>query len=65
MKFWYTVFGYRTLPTTALLILVYATVFGTVFVTDELPDVPENRGGIDFDQANTDLHQVCLDQRSF
>jgi hypothetical protein len=63
MQFWHsvsTVLGFRTVPTTILLILVYAAVFSTVLVTDELPDVPKDQGGLDLDQAYADLHQVCL-----
>lgn len=63
MQFWHsvsTVLGFRTIPTTILLILVYAAVFSTVLVTDELPDVPKDQGGLDLDQAYADLHQVCL-----
>jgi len=63
MQFWQsisTVLGFRTVPTTILLILVYAAVFSTVLVTDELPDVPKDQGGLDLDQAYADLHQVRL-----
>jgi hypothetical protein len=63
MQFWHsvsTVLGFRTIPTTILLILVYAAVFSTVLVTDELPDVPKDQSGLDLDQAYADLHQVCL-----
>jgi hypothetical protein len=63
MQFWHsvsTVLGFRTVPTTILLILVYAAVFSTVLVTDELPDAPKDQGGLDLDQAYADLHQVCL-----
>jgi hypothetical protein len=63
MQFWHsisTVLGFRTVPTTILLILVYAAVFSTVLVTDELPDVPKDQGGLDLDRAYADLHQVRL-----
>lgn len=63
MQFWHsasTVLGFRTVPTTVLLIVVYATIFSAVFVTDELPDVPKDQGGLNLDEAYADLHQVCL-----
>lgn len=52
------VLGFRIIPTTVLLVLVYAAVFTTVLVTDELPNVPQNQGGLDLDQAYADLHEV-------
>lgn len=53
-----TVLGFRTVPTTVLLILIYSAIFSTVLVTDELPDVPKGKGGLNLDQAYADLHQV-------
>lgn len=61
MKFWAAisaVLGFRSIPTTVLLVLVYAAVFTTVLVTDELPDVPKNQGGLNISQAYADLYQV-------
>lgn len=60
MGFWRSTFGFRTIPTTILLVLIYAAVFSTVLVTDQLPDVPEDTGGLDFDGAYADLHQVLI-----
>jgi len=62
MLFWRSismVLGFRTVPITVLLILIYAAVFSTVLVTDELPDVPKDQGGLDLVEAYADLHQVC------
>ncbi|KAF8655629.1 hypothetical protein AX16_002983 [Volvariella volvacea WC 439] len=52
--------SFRTLPNTILLIIIYAVVFASVFITDELPDVPKkkNRQGLDLDQAMQDLHYI-------
>lgn len=61
MKFWdavSAVLGFRSVPTTVLLVLVYVAVFTTVLVTDELPAVPSNQGGLNITQAYADLHQV-------
>jgi hypothetical protein len=63
MQFWHsisTVFGFRTVPTTLLIILVYVAAFSAVLVTDGLPDVPMDQGGLNLHQAYTDLHQVRL-----
>ena len=61
MHIWHsvsTVLGFRTVPTTVLLTLIYAAIFSTVLITDELPDVPKDTGGLNLDQAYADLHQV-------
>ena len=63
MRIWHylsLVLGFRTIPTTILLVLLYAGVFSTVLVTDELPNVPEDKAGLDFDGAWSDLHEVRL-----
>lgn len=63
MKFWdatFAVLGFRSIPTTVLLVLVYVAVFTTVLVTDELPDVPKNQGGLNISQAYADLYQVSI-----
>ncbi|KII95471.1 hypothetical protein PLICRDRAFT_98578 [Plicaturopsis crispa FD-325 SS-3] len=54
-----SVFGFRPIPTTILLVLLYAAVFSTVLVTDELPEIPNDRQGLDLDQANADLHFIA------
>lgn len=52
------VLGFRTLPTTIFASLIYLAVFVSVLVTDELPNVPRNQGGLDLEQAYQDLHEV-------
>lgn len=54
------VLAFRSIPTTILLLLFYLTVFGSVFITDNLPAVPKNTRGLDLAQAYSDLHQVRL-----
>ncbi|EGO00552.1 hypothetical protein SERLA73DRAFT_50249 [Serpula lacrymans var. lacrymans S7.3] len=61
MKLWEgvsTVLAFRIIPTTVLLFVVYAAVFSTVLITDELPEVPKTTGGLDLDQAYADLQQI-------
>jgi hypothetical protein len=55
-----TVLGFNAIPTTILLVLIYAAIFSTVLVTDNLPSVPKDTRGLDLDQAWLDLHQVSL-----
>lgn len=52
------VFAFSTVPTTVLLVLVYAAIFSTVLVTDNLPPVPRDTRGLDLDRAWWDLHRV-------
>lgn len=52
------IFAFNTVPTTVLLVLVYAAIFSTVLVTDNLPPVPRDTRGLDLDQAWWDLHHV-------
>ncbi|KAH7920604.1 hypothetical protein BV22DRAFT_1097866 [Leucogyrophana mollusca] len=59
------VLAFRTIPTTILLVLIYATVFSTVLVTDKLPSIPKNTRGLDFPQAYADLHQVAARPHPF
>lgn len=54
----WSIFAFNTIPTTVLLVLVYAAIFSTVLVTDNLPAVPRDTRGLDLDQAWSDLHQV-------
>lgn len=56
------IFRFDTIPTTVLLILVYATIFSTVLVTDQLPSVPRNTRGLDPNRAWWDLHRVSHSQ---
>ncbi|KAG9312220.1 hypothetical protein JVU11DRAFT_7519 [Chiua virens] len=59
------IFGFNPIPTTILLVLIYAAIFSTVIVTDNLPSVPRNTRGLDLDQAWWDLHQVSARPHSF
>lgn len=52
------IFAFNTVPTTILLVLIYAAIFSTVLITDKLPPVPRNTRGLDLDRAWLDLHQV-------
>ena len=51
-------FAFNTIPTTVLLVFVYAAIFSAVLVTDKLPRVPGDTRGLDLDQAWSDLHQA-------
>lgn len=53
------ILAFNTVPTTVLLILIYAAIFSTVLVTDNLPQVPRDTRGLDLDRAWWDLHRVC------
>ena len=54
--------GFKTIPVTALTLLVYAAIYIAVLATDDLPSVPSSkkqaRIGLDLDDAYADLHQV-------
>lgn len=52
------VLAFRTLPTTLLVVLVYAVLFGAVLFGDQVSDVPKNEKGLDLAQAYADLHHV-------
>jgi hypothetical protein len=51
------IFAFRTIPTTLLLILVYATIFGAILLTDELPNPPASVLS-DLEDAYANLHYV-------
>lgn len=53
-----SIFSFKTLPTTLLVLLAYAVVFTSVLVTDELPNVPNHRNGLNISKAYTDLRVV-------
>ncbi|KAF9237861.1 hypothetical protein BU15DRAFT_88557 [Melanogaster broomeanus] len=59
------VLAFNTIPTTVLLVLIYAAIFSTVLVTDNLPAVPKNTRGLALDQAWLDLHQVSARPHPF
>lgn len=54
----HAILGFRTIPTSVLLVLIYAAIFSTVLVTDDLPNLPSDRKGLDLDQSYADLHLV-------
>lgn len=53
-----SVFAFNTIPTTVLLVLVYAVILSTVLITDNLPSVPKDTRGLNLDQAWWDLHRA-------
>lgn len=61
-SFLQSVFGFRTVPTTVFLILIYAAAFVSLYVTDQLPAVPavekQHGYGVDLEAAYKDLHLV-------
>ena len=54
------VFGFTAIPVTILTLAVYAAVFISIAVLDELPAVPSkgDQLGLDIDRAYADLHKV-------
>ena len=52
--------AFKTIPTTIVLVVVYAVIFVSVLLTDQLPSIPKDTRGLDLDQAYLDLHQVLL-----
>jgi hypothetical protein len=54
--------GYRTLPTTALLVLIYLIAFTAISVTDQLASVPHTGSKklqwLDLNLARRDLEHV-------
>jgi hypothetical protein len=53
-------FAFRAIPTTLLTLITYLSVFIALVITDVLPDVPKNQGGLNIQEAYEDLRQVCL-----
>ncbi|TFK39821.1 hypothetical protein BDQ12DRAFT_681281 [Crucibulum laeve] len=53
-----SVLGFRTIPTTIIVALAYLAIFTSVFVTDQLPKIPKNRKGLNFEEAYSDLHHI-------
>ena len=52
------VLAFRTVPTAVALVVVYAAIFISVLLTDQIPSIPKHTRGLDLDQAYLDLHQV-------
>ncbi|KAG0693423.1 hypothetical protein DFH29DRAFT_396814 [Suillus ampliporus] len=59
------VFAFRTVPTTIFIAVIYAAVFSTLLVTDQLPSVPKHTRGLDFQQTYRDLHEVAARPHPF
>jgi hypothetical protein len=59
------VLAFRAIPTILLALVTYLSVFIALIVTDALPNVPENQGGLNIQQAYDDLRQACSLVRSF
>ncbi|KAF8921991.1 putative zinc metalloprotease [Mucidula mucida] len=59
------VLGFRTVPTTVLVVLIYLATFISVLVTDQLANVPKNQRGLNLDEAYADLHQIAARPHSY
>lgn len=59
------VLAFRTIPTTILITVIYAAVFSTLLITDQLPSVPKHTRGLDFQQTYRDLHEVAARPHPF
>ena len=53
------VLAFRAIPTTILAVITYLSVFVALFATDVLPNVPQDQGGLNIQQAYEDLRQAC------
>ncbi|KAG9221368.1 hypothetical protein CCMSSC00406_0009945 [Pleurotus cornucopiae] len=53
-----SLFAFKTVPTTILVLLAYAAVFTSVLITDELPNVPKHQNGLNISKAFTDLRVI-------
>ena len=55
-------FAFKSAPVTFLFLVVYAAIFLSVAVFDDLPSVPDNteQHGLDINRAYTDLHKVTF-----
>ena len=53
-----TIFAYRTIPVTLLISSIYIAIFTALFVTDSVPEIPQDTHGLDIEQAYADLHNV-------
>jgi hypothetical protein len=59
------VLAFRAIPTTLLALITYLSVYVTLTVTDTLPNVPQDQGGLNIQQAYEDLRQACSPVLSF
>ncbi|TDL26147.1 Zn-dependent exopeptidase [Rickenella mellea] len=55
------VLAFRTWPTTIVALLIYAAIYTSILVTDDLPSIPspKRQHGVDLDAAYRDLHYVA------
>ena len=51
--------AFRAIPTILLALITYFSIFIALIVTDVLPNVPKNQGGLNIQQAYEDLRQAC------
>ena len=51
-------FKFFAIPVSVLVVLIYGTVFTSVLVTDQTPNIPKDLGGLDLNEAYKDLHVV-------
>lgn len=51
---------FRRLPTSIVLVVVYALLFAGVLVSDRVPGIPHETLGLDLEEAYLDLHQVSF-----
>ncbi len=52
--------AFRTIPTTVAVVVVYAALFLTLILTDDVTTIPKpsKQRGLNLDEAYADLHQV-------
>jgi hypothetical protein len=53
-------FAFNPIPTTVLVVFIYAAALFGVLVTDGVRQIPEDTLGLDLEQGYEDLHQVSL-----
>ena len=53
------VLAFRGIPSTLLALITCLSIFIALNVTDALPNVPQNQGGLNIQQAYEDLRQAC------
>ena len=54
------ILAFRAIPTTLLALVTYFSIFIALIVTDALPNIPKNQGGLNIKQAYQDLRQVLV-----
>ena len=59
------VLAFRVIPTTLLALITYLSIYVALVVTDALPNVPQDQGGLNIQQAYEDLRQACSPVLSF